>query len=315
MKIMLSDYTIEDILADIAAIKDSFSLELFNKKYFGTIFEMLPTTFNTTIDIFKKHLTPENIAHLAIELNYRWSKVHLMDKYDIHLGDTSSSYEALFVNSPRNMTRTELQLKALQQLNIFIFTAFNDSLWIKRQIVSQFCLAAITSNNFGEHTEYARSLYSSINSYERHQKSKNTNKPSIEKLWSELKTWQKFAIMLSIMTLLALTILSAISGIGLIAEAFGVAVFGSAFMGWLGISSISAGVFGGISLGSALASGIVAKRVMQNPHSMFPSSCLSITPRISHKIDIPRPPHSTQNNSLISEYTSDSDSKLSTVTI
>jgi len=99
-----------------------------------------------------------------------------------------------------------------------------------------------------------------------------TYRPSIIELWANLKIWQKISAVMFILILTALTVLAALTGIGVIAEAFGVALFGGAIISWLGLTPLALSISGVITVTSTLAFATITKSIVTNPYCMFPSS-------------------------------------------
>lgn len=203
--------------------------------------------FLSQIPDLSKDLSGEDIALIAIELNYRWS--HAQHQTISGIDSVSSMVSA-----------RQMQLDVLQQLNMAFFAELEDSLSIRALMVNQFCREGINTDNFGPHTQSALRMYKEL---------RQSDNISISDRWSVLKTWQQVILVMAVITLSALTILAALTGIGLIAEAFGATIVASATLAWMGLPPLGLGIFGGITLASAAVTATVATTTVISPHRIF----------------------------------------------
>ena len=287
-KAMPHKYMFRNILKDLEAINDSRTRKFFENKYLLKINNITrhlkPNEFLEEEAVTR--LAGKEIFFIAIETQYRWSLAQYTKSINVNtVSNTVSSnttfgtglyipdaksistwQEALSITVPEDITPKQQQLKALQKINIALFTMFSDSPAIRKIMIRQFCLEAINTDTFGKRTKDVLEIYKEVRLSGTPEVSVIPQDISIFERWSQLKTWQKVLAVISILMLIALTIAAAFSGVLLIAAAFGAA--------FIGTSSIALGSFGVISVIGALTTSVVAKSVIQNPQAMFSASCL-----------------------------------------
>jgi len=293
---MPQDYKVQEILSEVEDILDERSEAMFNRKYFGEIPSLISFLAPETVgDGYIDNVSGEDVFLIAIELNYKWSRAYYKNDTIEPLGNVLENIpeDEVVKNESGGVTEVvapeQLQLQALQKLNISTFSMLEHVPIIRRMMVNQFCLEAINEDNFGEHRAAALTLYAALRLYKDPYPaepliSETTYRPSTSELWNQLKTWQKILAVITILILTALTISAAITGVGLIAEALGAVVF-SVVIGWSGLSSTVLGIVGGLLVAGALATSMVTKTITSNPHLLFMSSCLPTPVKIVRTSD------------------------------